>query len=429
MLYTNDNVSSVLNELWEIYNHLRDWERDLDIEIIQNGNLQTLIDLSEDIIGCPVILYDGAQKVLASTRHLYPQSPKDTFFKNVVEKGYLFSHAMDTFVDGGTFSKLYKDGYSIENDVFQQELKNIYLLLSIQNSTIGHLTAMCIRQEDVSWTKELLLLLESKVIHCFELHRQSDLIRHQIFDYLFAELVENTSLTEADIQDKMIHLNIANKKSFQLLCLDFSTNPKIPMEILTHEMSSLMGTNHITIYHGHIFILLSSEKTDIDKDYFAGLQSLLKNTLNRYAGKCASSLAFSSMSALREAYLQTSFVIDYLNSDRYTGTSTSVFYHYEDFRIVHMIDLCNKTIPVEIFLNPHIVNLKNRSDQQDNLMILKTYLNKNCNITDTANEAHMHRNSIIYHLKQMSEEFQIHTDTPEERLDLMLSLKILDYLS
>ncbi|MCC8081403.1 MAG: hypothetical protein LIO80_05290 [Lachnospiraceae bacterium] len=275
VLYTDINSSFILNELWKIYNHLRDWERDLDMEIIQNGNLQTLIDLSEDIIGCPVILYDGAQKVLASTRHLYPQSPKDTFFKNVVEKGYLFSHAMDTFIEGGTFSKVYEDGYSVEDDVFQQELKNIYMLLSTKTSTIGHLTAMCIRREDVSWTKELLLLLESKVIHCFELHRQSDLIRHQIFDYLFAELVENTSLTEADIQDKIIHLNISDEKSFQLLCLDFSSNRKIPMEILTHEMSSLMGTNHITIYRDHIFILLSSDKTDVDEDYFAGLQSLL----------------------------------------------------------------------------------------------------------------------------------------------------------
>ena len=57
---------------------------------------------------------------------------------------------------------------------------------------------------------------------------------------------------------------------------------------------------------------------------------------------------------------------------------------------------------------------------------LRIYLQTNCNIASSAKQLFIHRNSMIYRIKQLEEKFHIDFNDPKTRLQLLISFEIYD---
>ena len=65
-----------------------------------------------------------------------------------------------------------------------------------------------------------------------------------------------------------------------------------------------------------------------------------------------------------------------------------------------------------------------KSRQQ--LEILYEYLRCDRKLTDVAHKLGMHRNNVIYHIKQIEEKWHLNLDNPDARLQLLISFEIIN---
>ena len=83
--------------------------------------------------------------------------------------------------------------------------------------------------------------------------------------------------------------------------------------------------------------------------------------------------------------------------------------------------------PVETMLHPMIRKLiaYDREYHTDYLETFKIYLNNRCNVTETAKQLHMHRNTLLHRVKRIEELLDSSFDDWQLRRMLLLSF---DYL-
>lgn len=80
-------------------------------------------------------------------------------------------------------------------------------------------------------------------------------------------------------------------------------------------------------------------------------------------------------------------------------------YHYYDCLVVQSMRLVIANQPPETLLHPMIRRLAayDSSNHTDYLETFKTYLNNRCNATETAQQLHMHRNTLLHRIKRIEE--------------------------
>ena len=134
------------------------------------------------------------------------------------------------------------------------------------------------------------------------------------------------------------------------------------------------------------------------------------------------------LSLLRTAYVQVEAVANMKNKIQ---QAEEPFQYYEDYRLWHILDICNNVSSLEYVMHPEICKLyvSNYKRDAERLHVLRIYLKNNCKLTETANQLHMHRNTVLYHIHKIKEQYGIDMDHYKERLDVMLSLEIIEYLN
>lgn len=102
-------------------------------------------------------------------------------------------------------------------------------------------------------------------------------------------------------------------------------------------------------------------------------------------------------------------------------------YHYYNYMLRQSMHLVMDNQPVETMLHPMIRKLiaYDREYHTDYLETFKIYLNNRCNVTETAKQLHMHRNTLLHRVKRIEELLDSSFDDWQLRRMLLLSF---DYL-
>ena len=70
-IQTDMELAEGFNALQNVYAEFIEWGRQLDFAIFRNADFQEFIDISEEMIACPILVHDPALKLLAYSR-MYP---------------------------------------------------------------------------------------------------------------------------------------------------------------------------------------------------------------------------------------------------------------------------------------------------------------------------------------------------------------------
>lgn len=102
-------------------------------------------------------------------------------------------------------------------------------------------------------------------------------------------------------------------------------------------------------------------------------------------------------------------------------------HHYYDYMLKQSMHLVMDNQPVETMLHPMIRRLiqYDREYHTDYLETFKIYLNNRCNVTETAKQLHMHRNTLLHRVKRIEELLNCTFEDWQLRRMLLLSF---DYL-
>ena len=79
-------------------------------------------------------------------------------------------------------------------------------------------------------------------------------------------------------------------------------------------------------------------------------------------------------------------------------------------------------------IHPGLAELirNDRANNNDNLKLLSIFLNSDRNITNTAKEMFLHRNTVIYRIGKIEQTLGVSLDDPDVRFDLLVSLKCIE---
>ena len=79
-------------------------------------------------------------------------------------------------------------------------------------------------------------------------------------------------------------------------------------------------------------------------------------------------------------------------------------------------------------IHPGLAELirNDRANNNDNLKLLSIFLNSDRNITNTAKEMFLHRNTVIYRIGKIEQTLGVSLDDPDVRFDLLISLRCIE---
>ena len=131
------------------------------------------------------------------------------------------------------------------------------------------------------------------------------------------------------------------------------------------------------------------------------------------------SLLFTELWQLRTGYDQAKAAIDLGRR----LDPTEVDHQYSKYYLNDMLEYYRGKFHLDDVAVRYLDRLSNGSGSGD-LMLLYYYLSTERNISLTAKQVHMHRNSVIYRLQRIQNTLNLDLDDPNVRLRLMISFEI-----
>ena len=102
---------------------------------------------------------------------------------------------------------------------------------------------------------------------------------------------------------------------------------------------------------------------------------------------------------------------------------------YDDYAVYHVAKACAKSANLSVFCHPKLYSLMDYDTEHRTTFTnsLYSYLKHSRNITETADALHVHRNSMIYHLKRIEEILGFSLSDSDTLLHIELSFRFMEY--
>ncbi len=109
------------------------------------------------------------------------------------------------------------------------------------------------------------------------------------------------------------------------------------------------------------------------------------------------------------------------------GNSGNGYYFYADYSLSDLFIKNNVRSPIYNYCVPFLLELveADTKKSRQSLEILYEYLKNDRKLTVVAEKLDMHRNNVLYHVQQISENYDVDLDDYETRLKLLLSFELL----
>ena len=245
------------------------------------------------------------------------------------------------------------------------------------------------------------------------------------YEKFLADMLEGSVTSLAIANDRLKSLNIHLKKYLYLFAVDirdfdsgnFSVNFfRDYLERVVPESKALVFDSYIVLFKSY------SRPNRMDEIYQL---SELRNFLIEHRANCGISRCFEQITDMSAALHQAVEAISvgvYMEMEK-------PFFQYDDLVLYHIAKICSEHNDLERLCSPKVLELL-RYDKKNNTAFsrsLYTYFKNSRNITQTAAELNLHRNSMIYHLKKIEEILDIKLSGADNLLYMELSYRFLEY--
>lgn len=424
----------IYNTLLDLHFKLNDWNEHINTALMEDQNIQTLANLSKDVLKNPFIIFDPGYSVLAHTDN--PAKDDEGYFM-ITDRGYtppqILAEIMQlnnnhnitikTFVDRGKLKSPYiKSIFPIKvNNIVVATFAMSYSVNDISQGIIDLLNHF-IRKLSV-WFKKM----APDNISAGHVYTDYE----QLFNYIL-----NHTIEEKDIDHIANIIGIPVQANFRMFVINLPSSPmrKYILNRISERMPNLRGI----IYEQAVMLVsIFSSKYRKEAEFTESIYETLNKLLNEMSIICGSSRAFDTLYELRNAYIQASTAAELGNKmknkrnsyNTYKAESTNI-YEYSDLYFYHMIECAAKEVTLDSLCIPQLKKLiaYDEKNGTDNYRVLTTFFEASRKTSKTADILHMHRNNVNYRIKRMDELFGINLEDADFCLKLQLSFKVLDLM-
>ena len=421
-LVTRKSFAEIYNLLQKAFFRFQEWHNQLSLAVLREAPFQEFIDLSEDLLRSPMLIYDPALKMMAHTkRHA---GPEDVLFQKSVELGYLEYEAFKYFSEEHLLEELEEKG-TVQGQGGQPfRVSPDY----IRTINVGNeLAIYCV----ILYNEELSNQYSDRVFQILCDHLQELLEKQQhdftkgrtISDYLLEEILNSPSMSAEQIRQRTAYSDLSYFGNYVLISLHYVSSGASSDQFFIQSLRRAMISCRVFPYQDHIVILYNLPKFR-DLTYKSYLTDRWTETLTGFSDRkpvMYVSKPFADLSAFAAAYEQAE------NTVLLSGAPQCLFYYYEDYLLDDFIYMNAAKDPLFSYCCPWLLELSRDGSRKSVqlLTVLKAYLDNNLKPTDTAAQLGMHRNNVIYHIKNLEDTYNLDLSDPEELFKIRISFLLL----
>lgn len=418
-------LAQVTNHLLEVFHRLNRWEKSLDEAILTGQTFQAIVDLTQELFrGNFFLFWDTSYNILAHSRGVELTNPRLAW---VVEHGFFSNEITDTLAQ----MDYMKNALTYTHPTFFVPpnymncpfiLKTFVVAQRIRYSGCLYYTAT----EPTQGMMDLMTLftekLEAYIIQTVDVSH----LRTNRIDRCLADLIEKPDRGEEYLQDRANVLGLQEDSPYRLCLITFREYSQEQALYLKMRIRGTSSRVVVSIYHQALVLLFCHQDSTL----------LARETSMEWCQKlvdllpmCKASAAFSGplirVTDVSTAYKQAVIAMDY--GSRFDPESP--IHYYCEYYLYHMLEYYRPYFPLEkMYVQRLSLLMDDNQYKSSNLFLLHTYLTNERNISQTAKDLYMHRNSVIYRIARIEEKLNVDLDNPDIRLRLLISFRILELL-
>ncbi len=415
-------VPYLLNELVDLFSRLINWDKEMHIAALEGKPIQTLMDLSTEILAFPTIIFNATFDVLAATRGAHGAYD---YFDHTVQKGYTDANVMELIYKENIFHQLQSGTPLVASAVGDTSQTNIYLSFQNEGTLLGYGCVFHGTKTPRRGYLDLLKIFSDNVRFCLKRDFEHSRFGKMMYETFLLKLMAQKGASREQLAEQLAAVEgLKRHGRFVLGVCAFDRTESVPLPFLTRLLDQELWNVQPFLFENQI-CLLKTLTPDAPAD--AILSDWETNTitqlLHNYPFSLGSSLVFSDILDLYYAYLQAKASLSF-------GKKEEPHHLYHSIYYAHLFSVMERELPLPL-LQPEFYRQIKDYDASHNtnyLSIILTYLECDCNATHAATKLFLHRNTVRNAVQFVNEHWQIDVSQTETKKMLVFSELIDHYL-
>lgn len=410
------------NEVEDIFTYYNTWSQRLKDLCSSMASLQSLIDASDDIFPYPISLMDGAERTIAYSKN---KTCNDLVWE-YIQEGYIKTEYL---VRDNVHSK--DIAYNRVPQQMFTVASNRYVLIQpviVHRRPVAYLSMM---MEDAGTqhfsraTEHMMAELTRAIASRMEADEFYGSSMGLAIEFFLADLISRKQTDYDVIADRAEFFGQKIEAKRRVFCIPDSesdNNKERRLRRIREKVSALLpGVDNCSYQNNAVFIECERNKGE----GFPEAQAAFTKWVEEEHLVCGISMSCNSLYELPDYFEQARTAIR-LGKVLHPGNS---FYCYDMYIVQHSLELLDKQINIRSMLHP-LVERMLAVYGEDHYMIdtLYTYLTCERNISKAAKLLHIHRNTLLYRVEQLTDKLHNNFSEPLQRRQVMYSLEIVEYI-
>lgn len=404
-----------------------DWETLLDATVYRCTNVQELYKKAEIMLHDPILAWNPAFHMVAcANTDLIDPENMPPLMRNFIKGGGWAGKDVDIMIkkhDYLTMPVRYMDVRLLS----PPNMMNCYSCVrnfSLSGKIVLTSGAYYLDGEKPHDGKiELLRAFFSRVLRYLELNSSTYTGSRKIYERFILSLIEGKLNNEADISDSLCYLNFPYRSSFEVIVVGCNKNAQsMSLGLIRNYCKNYFKHAKFIEYRSHLVGINNRQwdtQSDIDRR-----REIFSNTDTRADFSLGISCVYNCLIDTEKAFNQAKTALQYGRLMNRGGQ----YYTYSDYYIYYVLHQLNgkESSPSASPDAAYIYKLR-ESDRNkagvENERLLRTYILSGRNTSVTAEEMSLHRNSVLYRIKQIETMLGIDLNDPDAVFHITLGIK------
>lgn len=422
----NIKLNELFNSAQRILLRLFAWQYEMQRAIANNHGIQTLLTLSESVIGNYITVLDAAFKVTAAT---YGTEVPNYIAKEVVELGYMPPETVKQLNHNRQYEVFNEEDNLIINTTSISDSVAVVKQFKIKGVKLAFAMMACNKKYS-NGIIDLFQILVRYIGTCLEKEYQEKHINGPITTFL-EDLLEGKMSSISEAKDRASYIGLPFHGSYNLFLIRCPPHESILIYKIALNLNNWLKDSDVVTRKNEILILnRNSSRTDGLSATIQKLQNI-KSLLREIEFSCGISNTFSSLNELPIAYDQALTAVhfgEYFAAQHIEKTLLvpgMPAYYFEDYALDYQIYI-SKAHSLGLIDNSMTTRLVSAMEEMETLYhvpyahIVEVFLLNERRATISGELLHMHRNTVLYHVKKVEEHLNISLEDPSTRLKLLI---------
>ena len=388
----------------------------------ETGGLHRIISIGYSMLGNPILVTDKSWKAIAMTDEV--AIPDDRDWNEFLENGMLPTKTVAAGIKENLAARIEQSDAPFLWQGGDMKYRRLFRKVIVNNKSIATLTVVEFHKPIGEADYPLVDILCDAVAAEMQKDQFRQYTRGLLYEDFLWNLLDGRLTDPKAVDERVRILNLGIKKNIYVFVFDLGEydSKQFSLTYMRDVLEKMISGGQALIYDNKIVITASYSRA---RDIFRTELENLSGFLKEYNIRCGISRRCVQPSELRFYYEQALDAMSIgtnMDDDRY-------IYPYGEYAIYHIAQACIDNGGTKRFCHPALeVLIRHDSEYGTNFKeSLYTYIRQFKNITNTANTLHLHRNTLVYHLKRIEEIMEINLSDYNVMQLIELSFRLLEY--